>query len=66
MRTRKQPLGDRNIVGAKIEAKRKELANEIVSLATMHTGNPKEGDYLRYGNVATPTKFEYQLLNHFL
>ena len=29
MRIRKQPLGDRNIVGAKIEAKRKELGRML-------------------------------------
>ena len=34
MRIRKQPLGDRNIVGAKIEAKRKELGIKQIDLLT--------------------------------
>ena len=34
MRIRKQPLGDRNIVGARIEAKRKELGIKQIDLLT--------------------------------
>ena len=34
MRTRKQALGTRNIVGAKIEAKRKELSMKQIDLLT--------------------------------
>ncbi len=34
MRTRKQALGTRNIVGAKIEAKRKELGMKQIDLLT--------------------------------
>lgn len=34
MRIRKQPLGTRNIVGAKIEAKRKELGMKQIDLLT--------------------------------
>ena len=34
MRTRKQALGNRNIVGAKIEAKRKELGIKQIDLLT--------------------------------
>ena len=34
MRIRKQPLGARNIVGAKIEAKRKELGMKQIDLLT--------------------------------
>ncbi len=34
MRTRKQALGDRNIVGAKIEAKRKEMGLKQKALLT--------------------------------
>ena len=34
MRIRKQPLGTRNIVGAKVEAKRKELGMKQIDLLT--------------------------------
>ena len=34
MRIRKQPLGTRNMVGAKIEAKRKELGMKQIDLLT--------------------------------
>lgn len=34
MRIRKQPIGDRNIVGARIEAKRKELGIKQIDLLT--------------------------------
>ena len=34
MRIRKQPLGNRNMVGAKIEAKRKELGMKQIDLLT--------------------------------
>lgn len=34
MRIRKQPLGNRNIVGARIEAKRKELGIKQIDLLT--------------------------------
>lgn len=34
MRIRKQPLGSRNIVGAKVEAKRKELGMKQTELLT--------------------------------
>ena len=34
MRIRKQALGDRNIVGARIEAKRKELGIKQIDLLT--------------------------------
>ena len=45
MRIRKQPLGDRNIVGARIEAKRKEFFKQIKS-AIKKYGNVISVNYM--------------------